>query len=259
MLRQGSGPPLVLLHGVLGAEGMWRGVIPIVSRHHDTIAPTALGHRGGRFPTERPTRIAHVIDDAQRLLDELRIEKAHFAGNSMGGWIALELARRGRALSVCGLSPAGCWPPLLDGATRPAARALGRAVRDTRSGRVLLPLLAPFARFRRWALRATAAHGDRASARDLLELADDVLGCAVSRDLLATNEHLEPLDPLPCPITLAWSARDRIFPVAVNGELARKLIPGARFIVLDDVGHVPMIDDPGLVARTILETTRVSF
>jgi pimeloyl-ACP methyl ester carboxylesterase len=234
---------------------MWRDVIPLVATHHDTIAPTALGHRGGRLPVDRPTRIAHVVDDAQRMLDELRIDKAHFAGNSMGGWMALELARRGRALSVCGLSPAGCWGPLKNGEPRPAAEALGRAVRDTRTGRAVLPLLARFPRFRRWALRVTAAHGDRASARDLVELADDLLGCVVSRDLLATNEHLDAIEPLPCPITLAWSAKDRIFPVRVNGELARKLMPGARFIVLDDVGHVPMIDDPALVARTILETT----
>jgi pimeloyl-ACP methyl ester carboxylesterase len=258
MLRQGSGPPLVLLHGVLGAEGMWRRVIPLLSPHHDTIAFTALGHRGGRSPAERPARIAHVVDDAERFLDELRLDKAHLAGNSMGGWVALELARRGRALSVCGLSPAGCWPPLVGGEARPAAMKLGRAVRDTRMGRRVLPLLARFSRFRRWALRVTAAHGHRVSARDLVELADDLLGCAISRDLLASNEHLEPIDPLPCPITLAWSARDRIFPPAINGEIARKLMPGARFVVLDDVGHVPMIDDPALVARTILETTRVA-
>jgi pimeloyl-ACP methyl ester carboxylesterase len=57
------------------------------------------------------------------------------------------------------------------------------------------------------------------------------------------------LDLPPCPITLAWCAQDRIFPVDVYGARARELVPGARFIVLDDVGHVPMFDDPKVVAR----------
>lgn len=73
-------------------------------------------------------------------------------------------------------------------------------------------------------------------------------------DLLGTREHLEPLDPLPCPITVAWGQHDRIFPVDVNGAIARDRIPQAAFTVLTGVGHVPMIDDPALVADTIIGT-----
>jgi pimeloyl-ACP methyl ester carboxylesterase len=97
MLRQGKGPPLVLFHGVLCSERVWERVIPLVAPHHDTIALTALGHKGGNAARARPTRFSHVIDDAQETLDRLGIAKAHLAGNSMGGWVALELARRGRA------------------------------------------------------------------------------------------------------------------------------------------------------------------
>ena len=67
--------------------------------------------------------------------------------------------------------------------------------------------------------------------------------------------QIAPLDPPPCPITLAWAAEDLLFPVDLYGTRARELIPGARFIVLDDVGHVPMFDDPQLVAETILAVT----
>jgi len=70
--------------------------------------------------------------------------------------------------------------------------------------------------------------------------------------------QIAPLDPPPCPITLAWSGGDRLLPVDVYGARARELIPGARFIVLDDVGHVPMSDDPQLVAETILTATTAS-
>src|SRR6185436_19662526 len=82
MLRAGSGSPLVLLHGVTGSAGMWRRVLPLLAAHHDVIAPTALGHRGGTRPTLRPARIEHVVDDAERCLDELGFDRVHLAGNS---------------------------------------------------------------------------------------------------------------------------------------------------------------------------------
>lgn len=255
MLREGSGPPLVLFHGVLGGERMWRRVVPLLAPHHDTIAPTALGHRGGRTAGTRPATVAHVIDDAQRTLDELKIDRAHLAGNSLGGWVALELARRGRARSVCAFSPAGLWRPGGgEGGTSRAVRALRRTMRDTRRGRALLPLLGRFSAFRRWAMKTNAVHGDRISAQDLEELADDLLGCRIGEDLLNTSEAIAPMSPLPCHVTLAWSAHDRILPVDINGTLARETLPDARFLVIDDVGHVPMFDAPDRVARMILET-----
>jgi pimeloyl-ACP methyl ester carboxylesterase len=252
MIRQGEGSPLVLFHGILGSARMWGRVVPLLASTHDTIAPTALGHRGGTCASVQPARIAHVVDDAERLLDHLGLATAHLAGNSMGGWVALELARRGRALSVCAFSPAGCWQGTRD-PDRPSA--LRGTIRVTRRGRRLLPLLAKSARFRRWALRLNAARGDRVTASELVELGRDVLGCTIADDLLDGQEALDPLESNPCPITLAWPERDRIFPLAEYGARARALVPGARFVVLEDVGHVPMFDSPELVARTVLETT----
>jgi pimeloyl-ACP methyl ester carboxylesterase len=258
MIRQGKGPPLVLLHGILGSETMWHRVVPLVAPHHDTIALTALGHRGGRPATRRPALLAHLVDDVAHTLDELRIERAHFAGNSLGGWMSLELARRGRALSVCALSPAGCWPPPADGEqgrdSRPAA-ALKAAIRDIRMGRPLVPFMVRSSRFRRWAMRLNAVHGDRLRPEEMVKMADDVLGCTVGGDLLRTGEALAPLDPLPCPVVVAWSERDRLLPLKVFGTRAKELMPAARFTILPGVGHVPMFDSPELVAKTILEST----
>ncbi len=236
MIRDGSGEPLVLLHGVTNSERVWTNVAPMLTEHHEVIAPTALGHRGGHPTTTQPVRIAHVTDDVERLLDELDFATVHLAGNSMGGWVALELARRGRARSVCALSPAGAWKP---GA---AEHYLGRdmirrTARDVRISRPVLPTLARSASFRRRALRAVAVHGERIDRTELLDLCDDMLGCTARDDLLAAPEQLAPLNPLPCPITLAWSAEDRIFPPEVNGAIARERIPGARCITLADVGQ----------------------
>jgi pimeloyl-ACP methyl ester carboxylesterase len=119
----------------------------------------------------------------------------------------------------------------------------------------MLPLLARSKRLRHWILRDIAVHGERVSPAELLALADDTIGCEIVEDLLATDAQLAPLDPPPCPVTLAWSGQDRLFPVDVYGSHARELIPRASFIVLDDVGHVPMLDDPQLVAQTILAVT----
>src|ERR1700712_667713 len=140
MLRAGSGEALVLLHGVTGSELMWRRVVPLLAPHHETVALTALGHRGGR-PAGAGTTIADVIDDAERSLDELGFDRPHLAGNSMGGWVALELARRGRAASVCALSPAGCWDAS-SSEHRSSRTALKRVVAMTRAGRRSLRVVA---------------------------------------------------------------------------------------------------------------------
>ena len=101
-------------------------------------------------------------------------------------------------------------------------------------------------------MQLNAAHGERMTAADVVGAADDLLGCAVAQDLLSTRDSIAPFDRPPCPMTLAWAARDRVFPIAANSPRARAVLPDARYVVLEDVGHVPMFDDPALVARTIL-------
>ncbi len=252
MLREGSGEPLVLLHGILCSERVWGNVVGLLSGQHDVIVPTMLGHNGGPLASRRPASLDHLVDDLERLLDELEIARAHLAGNSLGGWVALELARRGRALTVCALSPAGMWGDETD---ERRVATLKRAVRDTKRSQRLLPLVAHSRHVRRFALRNSALHGERVSPAEFLELTEDVIGCEISGDLLASDGRLSPLDPAPCPLTLAWSVGDRIFPLEDYRSRACELIPAAQFIVLDDVGHVPMLDDPRLVAQTILAST----
>ena len=197
-------------------------------------------------------KVGHLVDDAERLLDEHGIERAHIAGNSLGGWMAIELARRGRAQSVCALSPAGSWTAGTAEQTA-GVRRIRRMRRLAGAGPAVA--LMRFAAVRRLALRDVAERGDRLSAAQAMDGARDLLGCVIADELLATGEQIEPLDPLPCPITLAWAADDAILPLAVNGAIARARLPQARFVVLPGAGHVPMIDDPGGVARVILQTT----
>jgi pimeloyl-ACP methyl ester carboxylesterase len=256
MIRYGKGEPVVLFHGVTGSETMWRNVIPRLAPFYDTIALTALGHRGGH-PGRPGASVQDLVDDAERSLDELGLERPHLAGNSLGGWMAIELARRGRAASVCALSPAGFWDTAagehLDG-----ARKLRRAVGLARRTRKVMPWAARLALVRRIALHDNAVHGERVTRGDLLEVIDDVLACTLCDELLSTEEQIAPLDPLPCPIVLAWSGRDRILPPGTSGARARLLLPQATWKLIPDVGHAPMFDDPQLVAQTIYESIEES-
>ena len=247
--------PLVLLHALGMSPRVWDGVRPWLEPHHRVEALTALGHRGGPAPTRRPVTIGDLVDAAERALDERRVGQAHVAGNSLGGWMAIELARRGRALTACALSPAGSWTA---GSVEQTAgvRKIRRAILSARlSGPLPMSLLLRSALVRRLTFRDFARHGDRLTAAQVAEATRDLLDCAVADDVLSTSEEIAPLDPLPCPVTLAWSGDDAVLPVAVNGAVARARLPQARFVVLGGVGHVPMIDDPEQVAGTILETT----
>lgn len=256
MLREGSGEPLVLYHGILASEGVWRHVVPLLAADHDVVALTAEGHRGGPQPRTRPATMETLTDAAERQLDELGIEKAHLAGNSLGGWMALELARRGRAKSVCALSPAGFWDDEWTERDRVFKLLLG-ATRDTRRGRRLLGTLARSRRFRRWAMRDVAVHGDRISREDLLSSADDTIGCYIAEELMVPGHRLQPVR-LECPVTVAWAAHDVLFPIDSYRDRVQVVVPGAEFLLLEDVGHVPMMDDPGLVADTIRATVKRS-
>lgn len=252
----GSGrSALVLLHGVTMSGVAWQDVTPLLTPDYDVHTPTAAGHRGGPAAYRRPATIADTVDAAQRYLDDHGLDRPHLAGNSMGGWIALELARRGRAASVCALSPAGFWSIGNRSHTAATAR-VRKTVMMSRIPRPVTALALRSAVVRRIAFGDIACHGDRLTASQGLEMADDVLGCDVAEDLLGTAELAEPLDPLPCPVTLAWSERDKVFPVDVNGAIARQRLPQATFVLLRGVGHVPMVDDPALVAETIRNSTR---
>lgn len=242
--------PLVLLHGVTMSAAAWAHVTPLLVDRFDVYTPTAAGHRGGPEPVRRPATIRDTVDAAERYLDEQGLDRPHLAGNSMGGWMAIELARRGRASTVCALSPAGFWSPGHASHSASTGR-VRRTVTMSRIPQSVSTFGLRSALIRRIALRDIACHGDRLTQAQALGMMRDTRGCIVAADLFETPQYVRRLDPLPCPITLAWPQYDKVFPVDVNGEIARERLPQAEFLILPGVGHVPMIDDPRLVATTI--------
>ncbi|MCA2244793.1 alpha/beta hydrolase [Mycobacterium sp. WUMAC-067] len=244
-------PPLLLLHGVTMSAAAWDNVTPLLADRFELIVPTAAGHRGGP-KISGPATIRALTDVTERLLDDRKLATVHIAGNSMGGWMAIELARRGRAGAVCAISPAGLWNAC-DSRNR-SRDTLRRTKKLADATRHLTPSLLRFGALRRLTMADIAVHAERLSFDQAVRAFNDLVGCDAADDLLDTTEHLETLDPLPCPITVAWSAKDRIFPPDVFGANARRRLPNARFIMLPGVGHVPMIDDPAMCAQTIIDS-----
>jgi pimeloyl-ACP methyl ester carboxylesterase len=111
-------------------------------------------------------------------------------------------------------------------------------------------------RLRRRAMRDLAWHGDRISAARAVEVANDALGCSIIYDVLRNgDEQVVAMDPPPCPITIAWPEKDKVHPVELYETAVKERLPCAVFTILPGVGHVPTLDDPELVARTILAAT----
>jgi pimeloyl-ACP methyl ester carboxylesterase len=108
--RGGTGPPLVCLHGFTDTWRTWELVLPMLERRHHVLAPTLLGHAGGPpLPAGGDVSGALLVDAVEQAMDDAGLATAHVVGNSLGGYLALQLAARGRAESVVALAPAGGW------------------------------------------------------------------------------------------------------------------------------------------------------
>src|SRR5436305_8189292 len=103
--RGGSGPPLVCVHGFTDTWRTWELVLPALERSHEVLAPTLLGHAGAR-PGAGPLATEDLLAELELVMDEAGWETAHVAGNSLGGYLAVQLAARGRAQSGVAFAPA---------------------------------------------------------------------------------------------------------------------------------------------------------
>lgn len=255
--RAGSGEPLVLLHGFTATWRCWLPVIaPLVARF-EVIAPTLHGHDGG--PALPEGSEAHTIAEAARhvesQLDELGIETAHFAGNSMGGALSLELAKRGRARSVVAISPGGGWAA---DDTREADRIIAfftRTQRITRASDRYLERIMARPALRRIAMRDVMARGHLVPATEAIALARGSIGCTVVDEVLDTiragNATMSGLGEIDVPVLVTWGEQDRILPLERHAARFREEIPGVEFRAHPGIGHTPMWDDPTLIAQAI--------
>jgi len=194
-------------------------------------------------------------DSLEKHLDAIGVGSAHVVGNSMGGALALELAKRGRARSVVALAPAGGWSAG-DGEALRLARFFSRQMRLTRAIAPRMDMLFSRPRIRRVAFRELMRHGEAMSCAAAVGLARASLRCTVAERAIAALRAdeglaLSDLDRIECPVLLVSPQHDRVLPPARHAPRFRREIPGVEARTLPGCGHVPMWDDTPLVLRTI--------
>lgn len=257
--RAGSGEPVVLLHGFTAAWGIWHPILADLVARYEVVAPTLPGHHGGPdFPEDQPITFARSTDAVERLLDELGVGTAHFVGNSMGGGIALELAKRGRARSVVALAPAGGWS-VGDGEGPRIGRFFARQIRMLERTHAWSERIMRRPGTRRLAFRDIMRHGELVCPAHAAEISQAALRCSISqraiRTLFADDSGLTigDLDRIACPVLLATPQFDRVLPGPRHAPRYRREIPGVKTVSLPDCGHVPVWDDAKLVTELIVE------
>ncbi|MFE7860245.1 alpha/beta fold hydrolase [Streptomyces sp. NPDC101209] len=253
--RVGSGAPLLLLHGIGHHRQAWDPVVDILATEREVITVDLPGF--GASPG-LPDGLAYDLATTTAVFgafcEALELDRPHVAGNSLGGLLALELAREKLVRSVTALSPAGFWSE----AERRYAFGVLLAMRRI-SQRLPLPLVERLSRSAAGRTMLTSTIYARPGRRSPDAVVAETLALAGATGFDATlraGTAVQFTDDIPdLPVTVAWGTRDMLL-VRRQGVRAKQIIPRARLVRLPGCGHCPMNDDPALVARVILDGSR---
>lgn len=249
--RDGSGEPLLLIHGIGSRRQVWDPVIPKLRTERSTFAVDLPGFNGTSLGGVEPT-IEGYTDALVEFCAEQKIERPHVAGNSLGGAVALEFGKRGLARSVTAFSPIGFW----------GSSGVAWCQSALRNVRRLGPPMGPVL-----PVLAHTAVG-RASAAGLFygrpALLDPETVVADSKAFLSAEafdavcdsfeQYVfgEPGALASTPVAIAWGRRDLLLPYRSQARRARQELPRARHLLLRGCGHVPFFDDPISCSRILL-------
>jgi pimeloyl-ACP methyl ester carboxylesterase len=229
--RGGSGEPLVLLHGFTDTWRTWELVLPALEARIDAAA-----------------------DAVETAMDAAGFATAHVAGNSLGGWVALQLAARGRARSVVALAPAGGW----DDGDPAIGATLDHFLTMQELLRTAIPHVDTIAGSEAGRRRATRWIVSDPRRMDADLVAHQMLGahaCAAVEPLVGlARRDGWPLDVerIACPVRIVWGADDLLLEWPRAAARYQRLLPQADWVVLDGVGHCPQLDAPLETAQLIL-------
>jgi pimeloyl-ACP methyl ester carboxylesterase len=257
--RGGSGPALLLLHGVTDSSATWEGVAPALAEHFTLIAPDLLGHGESATPRGDYSLGAHA-SGVRDVLTALGIDHVTVVGHSLGGGVAMQFAyqfpERCERLVLVSSGGLGREVHLLLRAAAlpgadwvlPALTSAGLLGVGRRAGDLLRRLrLAPSGDL------AVLAHGfasldNDGSRQAFLHTVRAVIEPSGQR--VSAHDRLDLAGLLPS--LIVWGEKDSIIPVE-HGEAAHAAMPGSRFEVFPEAGHMPHGADPERFAALLIE------
>lgn len=237
LLREGSGPPLLFLHGA-GAGGRWLTFEERLAARFDVLAPSHPGHAG----SPAAEWIEHISDLAFHyldLLDTLGLERVHLVGASFGGWIAAEMATMAShrldalvLIDPVGIKVEGWIYPFLFGMELP--EIVATVFHDPMAALALAP------------------PDMSIDTLALLYRQNTALARVAWNPYLYDPRLRRRLARITAPTLLAWGAHDRLAPLAC-AEAWRTAIGGATLRVFEASGHVPHLEEPDGVAAAVAD------
>jgi pimeloyl-ACP methyl ester carboxylesterase len=251
--RGGSGDPLVLLHGFTDTWRTWELVLPALERRHAVLAPTLPGHAGGPELGDGPLDDV-VLDAVERAMDDAGFATAHIAGNSLGGYLALGLAERGRARSVVAFAPGGGWAPGDDAYLETLAH-FDTMQEQLRQLAPRAPAILATPEGRRRAVSLMAERWEHIPPDLIAHLWHGVVACdgmAVLNEQARRNGWPLDAERVTSPVRIVWGTADRLLEWPRAAERWRATFPHADWVELDGVGHAPQLDVPLEAAQLIL-------
>ena len=234
----------------------WELVAPELARHHDLLVPTLAGHLGGP-PIDGALSVDVLADALERAMEEAGLGTAHLAGNSLGGYLALKLAERGRARRVVALAPAGGWN---DDSWRDTLTLQAGLYAQTKAAAPRADAILATPEGRRRATQYITVRHEHLPVDLLAHQLLGVAGCDAALPLIeAARRSAQPwplaAERVTCPVRVAWGTEDRLLPWPTAAARYRAALPNADWVVLDDVGHCPQLDVPLETAQLILGFT----
>ncbi|MET0318513.1 MAG: alpha/beta hydrolase [Rhodococcus fascians] len=244
----GSGPALVLIHGIGDSSATWADLVPHLAKTHTVIAPDLLGH--GRSDKPRADySVAAYANGLRDLLSVLDIEHATLVGHSLGGAVAMQFAYQypqsvDRLVLVSSSGITGEVHPLLRVLSAPVVNSALRLLRAPGAHRAVqlaesLPGARSVLRDTSEVLRLLGGLPDRTSDRAFLNTLRAVVDWRGQTMTLLDRCYLN--DTLP--VQIVWGAADSVFPVR-HAQLAHAAVTGSRLAVFEGIGHYPFRDDP---------------